>query len=50
MTLGYIKVMVNLKLGLMFVSFFKNPLKVPSNSEGTTFIKAKDAHFILCDS
>lgn len=49
MSLGYVKVMVSLKLGLMFVSFFKFPLKVPSSSEGTHQIKAKDAHFILCD-
>mmetsp|Transcript_1239 Transcript_1239/g.771 ORF Transcript_1239/g.771 Transcript_1239/m.771 type:complete len:123 (-) Transcript_1239:49-417(-) len=50
MTLAYVKVMVSLKQGLMFVSFFKFPLKVPSNCEGNQFIKAKDAHYILCDS
>jgi hypothetical protein len=50
MTLAYIKVIVNLKQGLMFVCFFKFPIKVPSNHEGTQFIKAKDAHFLLCDS
>jgi hypothetical protein len=50
MTLAYIKVMVSLKLGLMFVSFFKIPLKVPSNGEGTSYIKSKYAHYLLCDS
>jgi hypothetical protein len=50
MTLAYIKVIVDLKLGLMFVSFFKLPLKVPNNAEGNQYIKAKDAHYILCDS
>ena len=33
MTLAYIKVMVDLKVGLVFVSFFKIPLKVPNNAE-----------------
>ena len=50
MTLAYVKAMVDLKMGLMFVSFFKLPLKVPSNSEGNNYIKAKDAHYILCDA
>lgn len=34
----------------MFVSFFKFPLKVPSNSDGNIYLKSKDAHYILCDS
>lgn len=50
MTLAYIKVMVDLKVGLVFVSFFKIPLKVPNNAEGNQYIKHKDAHYILCDS
>lgn len=50
MTLAYIKVMVSLKQGLVFVSFFKFPVKIPSNNEGSNYIKAKEAHFILCDS
>lgn len=49
MTLAYIKVMVSLKQGLIFTCFFKSPLKVPSNSEGTHYIKTKEAHLILCD-
>lgn len=50
MTMAYVKAMVDLKIGLMFVSFFKLPLKVPSNQEGNNYIKAKDAHYVLCDS
>ncbi len=50
MTLAYIKVIVDLKLGLIFVSFFKLPLKVPNNAEGNQYIKSKDAHYILCDA
>lgn len=50
MTLAYIKVIVDLKQGLVFVSFFKLPLKVPNNAEGNQYIKAKDAHYILCDA
>ena len=29
MVLSYIKAMVDLKLGLMFVGFYKSPIKVP---------------------
>jgi hypothetical protein len=48
MVLGYIKVIVNLKLGMMFVGFFKTPDKVPINNDGS-MIPKKNAHFILCD-
>lgn len=50
MTMAYIKVMVDLKVGLMFIGFFKLPLKVPSNTENGNFLKAKQAHYLLCDS
>lgn len=33
MTLAYVKAMVDLKHGLMFVAFFKQPLKVPLTYE-----------------
>jgi len=50
MTLAYVKVLVNLKLGLVFTAFFKIPQKVPATQEGNQFIKTKDAHFLLCDA
>lgn len=57
--LTYIKALVDLKLGLMFVAFFKAPVKMPLTydtkdggccpSPQSVFIKTKDAHFLLCD-
>jgi len=32
-TLSYIKAMVDLKIGLLFVAFFKSPIKVPLTYE-----------------
>jgi hypothetical protein len=59
MGLAYIKVIVDLKLGLMFVCFFKAPLKVPLTydsknggcmpTQGSIFVRSKEAHFIMCD-
>lgn len=57
--LSYIKAMVDLKVGLMFVGFFKSPIKVPltyepkdggcTPSTGALFVRSKDTHFLLCD-
>ena len=57
--LTYIKAMVDLKLGLMFVGFFKAPNKIPltyenkdggcTPSPGALFVRTRDAHFLLCD-
>jgi hypothetical protein len=48
MALAYIKVLVNLKLGMIFVGFFKIPNLVPLNNEGTMIPKSR-AHYIVCD-
>lgn len=57
--LVYVKVLVDLKIGLLFVAFIKAPHKIPMTyeprdggckpSQGALFVKASDAYFILCD-
>ena len=55
----FVKALVDLRQGLMFVAFIKAPVKVPLTYDtkdgqctaqtGAVFEKTKDAHFLLCD-